>query len=374
DVGADRVEDEVEFAVVADEEVLLAGGEHPLRPEGERLGFLPQSAGEHGDLGAHGRGDLDAHVAEPAEADDGDLLGRPVVLLAGSPAGQRLIGGDARAQQRGGDVEVEGVGDPADEAFVDDDLLGVAALGDRAVDVGGVVGADISSQAVLLLTGRALLAFAAGVDQAAHAHPVADLPVGDRVTDGLDDPGDLVADGEREVRLTPFVADGVDVAVADAGCPDVDDHVIGARGATFDHAHTERLIGAGLLQCLDGDAHRISLCSNVRGWATSSSTCSRTVYSKPRAPYPGPAQSLPVGWASVGWGLVGGAPVGGDRRQPGQSLPQIGQPGQGPFGSGALDDEVAGESSLVTGRAPGPLLVCGGRVEAVRRPLQPLPV
>src|SRR5699024_5185858 len=208
--------------------------------------------------------------------------------------GQRLIGGDARAQQRGGDVEVERVGDPADEAFVDDDLLGVAALGDRAVDVGGVVGADISSQAVLLLTGRALLAFAAGVDQAAHAHPVADLPVGDRVTDGLDDPGDLVADGEREVRLTPFVADGVDVAVADAGCSDVDDHVIGARGPTFDHAHTERLIGAGLLQCLDGDAHRISLCSNVRGWATSSSTCSRTVYSMLGAPFPGPAQSLLV--------------------------------------------------------------------------------
>src|SRR5699024_9617825 len=241
------------------------------------------------------------------------------------------LGGDARAQQRGGDVEVEGVGDPADEAFADDDLLGVAALGDRAVDVGGVVGAEISSQAVLLLTGRALLAFAAGVDHAAHAHPVADLPAGDRVTDGLDDPGDLVADGEREVlltpfvadgvdvavadagcpvdgdrvtdgiddpgdlvadgerevRLTPFVADGVDVAVADAGCPDVDDHVIGARGPTFDHAHTERLIGAGLLQCLDGDAHRISLCSNVRGWATSSSTCSRTVYSMLGAPFPG---------------------------------------------------------------------------------------
>src|SRR5699024_1983334 len=115
--GGGRVEDEVESAVVADDAVLLAGGEHPLRPEGARLGFLPQSAGEHGDLGAHGRGDLDAHVAEPAEADDGDLLGRPVVLLAGSPAGQRLIGGDARAQQRGGDVEVEGVGDPADEAF-----------------------------------------------------------------------------------------------------------------------------------------------------------------------------------------------------------------------------------------------------------------
>src|SRR5699024_11446284 len=95
---------------------------------------------------------------------------------------------------------------------------GVAALGDRAVDVGGVVGADISSQAVLLLTGPAFFAFAAGIDHAAHTHPVADLPGRDRVTDGLDDPGDLVADGEREVRPTPFVAAGVDYAVEDDGC------------------------------------------------------------------------------------------------------------------------------------------------------------
>src|SRR5699024_644538 len=79
-------------------------------------------------------------------------------------------------------------------------------------------------------------------------------------------------------------------------------------------------------------------------------------------------------WASVGWGLVGGAPIGGDRGQPGQSQPQTGQPGQGTFGSGAPDDEVAGESTLVTGRAPGPLRVCGGRVGAVRRPRQPMPV
>src|SRR5699024_4417407 len=69
----------------------------------------------------------------------------------------------------------------------------------------------------------------------------------------------------------------------------------------------------------------------------------------------------------------GRLPVGGDRRQPGQTLAQIGKPGQGPFGRGALNDEVAGESSLVTGRTPGPLLIGTRRIEAVRRPLQPLP-
>src|SRR5699024_10577458 len=80
-----------------------------------------------------------------------------------------------------------------------------------------VVRADVPLEAVLLLAGAALQAGAAGVDHAAHAHPVADLPVGDVRADGGDDACDLVADGEREVRLAPLVADGVDVAVADPG-------------------------------------------------------------------------------------------------------------------------------------------------------------
>ena len=77
-------------------------------------------------------------------------------------------------------------------------------------------------------------------------------------TDGLDDAGDLVADGQREVRLAPFVADGVDVAVADSGGLDVDDHVIGPGVAAFDVGNLERLVGAGLLQCLDGESHENS--------------------------------------------------------------------------------------------------------------------
>jgi hypothetical protein len=267
---------------VVGEEVLVGGGEHPLRAEFQCRCFFLQCAREDGHLGAHGRGDLHTHVAESAESEHGDLLGSTVLLLTGAPAVERRIGGDARAQQRGGDVEVQRIGDPADEAFVDDDLLRVSALGDRAVDVFDVVRADVAVQAVLLLTGQAFLALAARIHHAAHAHAVADLPVGDIGADGLDDAGDLVADGEREVRLAPFVADGVDVAVADAGRLDVDEDVIGSRIPAFDRGHAERLVRSGLLQCLDADAHMLSLDLRIRCWATSSSACG--------------SQSIPCTW------------------------------------------------------------------------------
>src|SRR5690606_6697730 len=72
---------------------------------------------------------------------------------------------------------------------------------------------------------------------------------------GGDDAGDFVADGEGEVRLAPLVADGVDVAVADAGGLDVDDDVVGARVAALDRRDAEGLIGPGLLQGLHGEGH-----------------------------------------------------------------------------------------------------------------------
>src|SRR5699024_6924069 len=199
--------------------------------------------------------DLHAHVPEPAQAQHGDLLGPAVDLLAVAPSAQRGVGGDARAQQRSGLVEGDLVGNAQHEPLVDHDLLGVAALSDGAVDVRRVVRADVPLEAVLLLAGAALQAGAAGVDHAAHAHPVADLPVGDVRADGGDAAGDLVAEGAREVRLAPLVADGVDVAVADPGGGDVDDHVAGPRVAALDGGDAERLIGARLLQGLDGDRH-----------------------------------------------------------------------------------------------------------------------
>ena len=86
--------------------------------------------------GAERVGELDAHVAQPAEADDADLL-----ALADAPVAQRRIGRDAGAEQRRGSGEVEIGGNAQNESLVDDDAVGVAAVGDAAgVLVGGVVG------------------------------------------------------------------------------------------------------------------------------------------------------------------------------------------------------------------------------------------
>ena len=43
-------------------------------PEPQRVLLLARRGGEDDDVGAEGAGELHAHVAEPAEADDADLL------------------------------------------------------------------------------------------------------------------------------------------------------------------------------------------------------------------------------------------------------------------------------------------------------------
>src|SRR5699024_9626034 len=100
------------------------------------------------------------------ETDDGDLR-------AGTdpPAAQRRPRRDAGAQQRRGDVEPDPLRDPQHEVRVDDDVGGVAALGDRAVAVLRRVRADLVG-AVLLVPRTALLALTAGVHEATDADPV----------------------------------------------------------------------------------------------------------------------------------------------------------------------------------------------------------
>ena len=100
---------------------------------------------------------------------------------------------------------------------LNDDLLRVAAHRPLAVVALGVVGADRGLGAELLHAVLAGLALTAGVDEAAHADPVAHGVAGDLVAHGHDGSGDLVADGEREVGGTPLLAHGVDVGVADSG-------------------------------------------------------------------------------------------------------------------------------------------------------------
>ena len=74
-------------------------------------------------MGAHGVGQLDAHMPQSADANDADFLTRPDV-----PVAQRRVSRDARAQQRrdGGQL-LFGMADAQHVALMNDDLLGVTA-------------------------------------------------------------------------------------------------------------------------------------------------------------------------------------------------------------------------------------------------------
>ena len=135
-LGGDGVEDEVEAAGVLLHLVGVAGDDDLVGAEAERVLLLAGRGGEDDDVGAERVGELHAHVAQPAETDDADLL-----ALGDAPVAQGRVGRDPGAEQRRGPGEIEVGGNAQDEVLVDDDAVGVAAVGDAAeVLVRGVVG------------------------------------------------------------------------------------------------------------------------------------------------------------------------------------------------------------------------------------------
>ena len=117
---------------------------------------------------------------------------------------------------------------------VDDDLLGIAAIGrlvQHLVEPG--VGADALG-AELLEVFLAVDAFAAGIHEAAHADHIADL-VGFHIGADLAHTADnFVARHSRIGGVVPFIADEVQVRVADAAIEDVDADIVRTDVAAFD--------------------------------------------------------------------------------------------------------------------------------------------
>ncbi|MPM63465.1 hypothetical protein SDC9_110345 [bioreactor metagenome] len=207
---------------------------------------------EHGDLGAHRRGDLDAHVAQPAHPDDGDPA-----ALADPPVVQRGVGGDPGAQQRRGHLPRQGLGDMDRERLPDDDLLRVATLGVLAVGHRLAVRED-AAVAELFLPRQAVLALPAGVDHAADTGHIAHPEPGHLGADRGDDADDLVAGRQRPLPLPPLTGDRADIGVADAAVGDVDPDVIGAQVATLHGEGLEWLAGPGRSPGTYGGGHLAS--------------------------------------------------------------------------------------------------------------------
>ena len=189
-------------------------------------------------MGAERLGELQAHVAEAAQAHHRDVARGPDI-----PAAQRRPSGDAGAEQRRGGLEVEPVRNLQDECFGDDDCVGIAAVGRHGVAaIVGVVGVGRALVAILLEPAKARLAAPAGIDHAADPHGVACLELRHLGADASDAADDLMARDHGIDRAAPVVAGVVDVGVADAAIENVDHDVVGARIAPLEPPGREPLL------------------------------------------------------------------------------------------------------------------------------------
>ena len=131
---------------------------------------------------------LHAHVAQSAETDHANLL-----ALGHTPVAHGRVGCDSGAKERRGSGEIEVGRDAQDKAFVHDDAVGVATIGDASEVLVREVVRESHVRAELLKAGLALGTGAVGVDHAANRGKVAGLELGDSGADLGDTADDLMA-------------------------------------------------------------------------------------------------------------------------------------------------------------------------------------
>src|SRR5205823_13822158 len=128
-------------------------------------------------------------------------------------------------------------GDPQNKSFIDDDALGVAAVGHASkVFVWGIEGED-HVRAELLKASVAPWTGAIRVDHATDRGDVAGFKLGNGRADSGDAPDDLMAGDNRIIRgheLAPLVANRMQIGVADAAEQNFDLHVAVSWIATVD--------------------------------------------------------------------------------------------------------------------------------------------
>src|SRR5437762_3736755 len=105
---------------------------------------------------------LHRHVAEPTETDHTNFL-----ALGDAPMMQGGVGRDTGAKQRGGSSKIEVGWNAQDEAFIDDDALGVAAIGHASEMLVRRVEGEDHVRAELLKASLAPWAGAIRIDHAA---------------------------------------------------------------------------------------------------------------------------------------------------------------------------------------------------------------
>ena len=173
-------------------------------------------------------------MAQAANAEN-----RDGVAGAGAGVAQRVEGGDARAQQRGGvgvgkfsEHEGDGIGGG-------NDVVGVAA-----VEVDAAHERAFAEHEVAAAAGRAVVAVAS---VPAEADALAGLEERDVGADGVDDSGDLVAGHARKLEAGPQAFLGQRVRVAHPAGMDADADMAGAGIGEFFFDELKRTAGGGYL-------------------------------------------------------------------------------------------------------------------------------
>src|SRR4029077_10142006 len=142
--------------------------------------------------------------------------------------------------------EFEVAGDAQNEVFIDDDAIGISAIGNTSkVLVRSVVG-EHQARTKLLQASLALWARAVGIDQAADASKVARFIFIDFRADLGDTPDDFMARDDRVNSghdAAPFVTNLVEVGVADATEKDFYLDIVFSRTASRNRGGSQRRCG-----------------------------------------------------------------------------------------------------------------------------------
>ena len=120
----DGGEDEVEVAEVPGDGVGVEVEDDFARTEAFGVFDFFRRGGEDGHIRAHRGGELHGVVPDAAHADDADFA-----AFAHFPVDERRTGGNGGAHYRRGDGQRHGIGDADNEAVLDDDDVGITALG-----------------------------------------------------------------------------------------------------------------------------------------------------------------------------------------------------------------------------------------------------
>src|SRR5436189_2748388 len=172
------------------------------------------------------------HVAQSAQTDHANFL-----ALGDTPIMHRRVRRDTGAEQRRCCAEIQVGWDAQNEAFIDDDAFGVAAIGETSEVLVWRIKRENHVRAELLEAGLALWAGCVRIDHAADRGEITWLVLGNGRAHLGHTADNLMARDDRVVcghELAPLIAHGMKIGVTDAAEENLDLHIAISWIATLD--------------------------------------------------------------------------------------------------------------------------------------------